>query len=154
MSLEELLQEEKELVLSSFSNEDAFLVAQRIMEVIKENQYGGVAISVERNKELLFFHLMEGTGEDNISWCKRKKNVADRYGHSSLYIGEKYIARGSTFEEYTKLDPAQYKAVGGSIPIILKGSGMVGTVTVSGLKPLEDHQVCAEGIRRLIRDKK
>lgn len=153
MGLEELLREENELELSSFSNEDAFLLGQIIMEVVREKQYSGIAISIERNKELLLFHLMEGTGEDNISWCRRKKNVVDRYGHSSLYIGEKYIARGTSFEVHTKLSPTQYQAVGGSIPVILKGTGMIGSVTVSGLTAEQDHQVCAEGMRRLIKEK-
>lgn len=90
---------------------------------------------------------------DNISWCNRKKNVVDRYGHSSLYVREKYLSRGTTFEKHTMLDPREYQAVGGCVPIILQGTGMIGTVTVSGLTAELDHQICVEGLKLLHKEK-
>ena len=46
---------------------------------------------------------------------------------------------GTTFEEQMRLDPDEYAAHGGGFPITVRGVGVVGVVTVSGLPQLEDH---------------
>jgi uncharacterized protein (UPF0303 family) len=70
--------------------------------------------------------------------------VVHRFGHSSLYMGTKARAASSTFEDRTGLDPARYAAHGGSFPVIVRRVGAVGSVTVSGLPQLEDHNFVVE----------
>jgi uncharacterized protein (UPF0303 family) len=38
---------------------------------------------------------------------------------------------------------------GGSFPIAVAGTGVIGTLTVSGLPDIEDHALAVEGLRRI-----
>ncbi|MET8912572.1 heme-binding protein, partial [Micromonospora sp. NPDC004551] len=42
---------------------------------------------------------------------------------------------------------------GGCFPIILKGTGPVGTVTVSGLPQLDDHRLAVEALELFLNSK-
>ena len=44
------------------------------------------------------------------------------------------------------LDPRDYAPHGGSFPILLSGTGYVGTITVSGLPQREDHSLVVETV--------
>ena len=49
-------------------------------------------------------------------------------------------SRGTTFEQSSDLDSRDYAAHGGVFPLIVKGVGPVGTVGVSGLPQVQDHE--------------
>ena len=50
--------------------------------------------------------------------------------------GRRRIIRGGLH-----LDPSDYAAHGGAFPILVRGTGCVGSVAVSGLPQLQDHQL-------------
>ena len=54
------------------------------------------------------------------------------------------------FDEIKYLDPADYAAHGGAFPITIKNVGMIGTVTVSGLRQAEDHAIAVEALRAVL----
>ena len=81
---------------------------------------------------------MPGTTPDNWEWIRRKRNVVMRYHRSSYAIGLKHQRAGTTLES-SGLDAKDYAAHGGCFPILLEGTGYVGTITVSGLPQREDH---------------
>ena len=87
---------------------------------------------------------------DNDSWVERKVRVVLRFGHSSLYCGTQARVAGSTFEERTGLPLAEYAAHGGSFPIAVRGVGVVGAVTVSGLPQVEDHAFVVDQLTRFL----
>ena len=66
--------------------------------------------------------------------------MVDRYGRSSLRVGEQFRVEGGSFEADSRLDPSDYAAHGGAFPVLVRGTGCVGTVAVSGLPQMEDHQ--------------
>jgi uncharacterized protein (UPF0303 family) len=70
--------------------------------------------------------------------------VVDRYGRSSLRVGEEFRAQGGSFDTDSRLDPHLFAAHGGAFPILLRGTGCIGTVAVSGLPQLQDHQFVVE----------
>ena len=70
--------------------------------------------------------------------------MVDRYGRSSLRVGEQFRVEGGSFDEDSRLDPSTYAAHGGAFPILLRGTGCVGTVAVSGLPELEDHRLVVD----------
>ncbi|MFD0673229.1 heme-degrading domain-containing protein [Cohnella sp. GCM10027633] len=147
--LDTLLKQEKELQFESFANDEALALGSLIVGLAKELGKG-IAVHIENDAHPLYTHYMAGTNEGNIYWINAKKNVVNRFGHSSLYIGEKYKAEGTTFKEASGLSSEEYQAEGGCFPILVKGRGKVGTVTVTGLTGEEDHWYAVEGIRRLL----
>lgn len=148
--MKELLELEKNLQFETFSSEDALNLGLTFIKMAKELNQGGIGIKIERNRQVLFTHLMDGTMVENAHWYDRKKNVVDRYNHSSAYVEEMYKNMGTTFTESSLLDPEQFQAVGGSFPLIAKGVGVVGSITVCGLTGELDHKICVDGIREFL----
>lgn len=138
--LEELARQEQSLQLSSFSNGDALDLGLRLVERARELGKA-VTVDISRNGHQLFHHAMEGTTPDNADWVRRKNNVVQRYGHSSYHVGTQYRCKGKTFEADSGANPADYAAHGGAFPLIIRGTGVIGTVTVSGLPQKEDHDL-------------
>ena len=110
-----------------------------------------ITIDICRNGQQLFHCALAGTSLDNDDWVKRKSNVVSRYSHSSYYVGTRYRARGTTFEDAVGLDRNSYAAHGGAFPIIIRDVGVVGTVAVSGLPQAEDHQFVVDVLREFLR---
>lgn len=84
---------------------------------------------------------MPGSTPDNIDWIRRKCNVVDRYRQSSYAIGLEMKTKGATLEERYGLPLQDYAPYGGAFPIVLEKTGVVGSVTVSGLDQHEDHML-------------
>lgn len=148
--MKELLKLEEELQFEKFSSEDALKLGLIFIDIAKQLNQGGIGIKIERNRHVLFTHLMDGTMVENAYWYDRKKNVVDRYNHSSLYVEEMYKNMGTTFEQSSLLDPSEFQAVGGSFPLIIKNVGVVGSITVCGLTGELDHQICVDGIKSFL----
>lgn len=148
--MQALLSQEEELQFDSFTNEDAFRLGCEIVRIAKEEIGRGIAVHIENDEHPLFTHYMEGTTKENVYWVTAKKNVVNHFGHSSLYVGEMFKAQGTTFKDGSNLPLSDYQGEGGSFPILVRGRGKAGTVTVSGLTGEEDHAAAVEGIRRLL----
>jgi uncharacterized protein (UPF0303 family) len=144
--LAELAAEEQELQFSSFTNDDAWRLGSALAGAARERG-APVVIDVSRNGHQLFRAALTGSAPDNDSWIARKQQVVHRFGHSSLYVRQASIARGTTFEEEFALDPARYAAHGGAFPVLVRSVGPVGVVAVSGLPQLEDHRMVVAAIR-------
>lgn len=149
-TMNQLLKLEEELQFTSFTSEDALNLGLTFIKIAKDLNQGGIGIKIERNRQVLFTHLMDGTMVENAYWYDRKKNVVDRYNHSSMYVEEMYKSMGTTFAESGLLDPQEFQAVGGSFPLIIKNVGVVGSITVCGLTGELDHQICVDGIRQFL----
>jgi len=148
--METLLTLEEELQFTAFTSETALELGMTFIDLAKEHNKGGIGIKIERNRQVLFSHLMDGTMVENAFWYDRKKNVVDRYNHSSKFVEEMFKDMGTTFEASSLLDPASFQAVGGSFPLIIKNTGVVGSITVCGLTGELDHQICVDGIRTVL----
>ncbi len=73
--------------------------------------------------------------------------MVNRFGHSSLYVRQASLEKGTTFEAEFDLDPALYAAHGGAFPILVRSVGPVGVVVVSGLPQVEDHRMVVAALR-------
>lgn len=147
--LEDLLNEERELVFEKFNNDDALKLGLMIIEYSKANNIS-MGVKIERNRQVLFSHLMDGTCYENQMWYNRKKNVIDRYFHSSKFVKEMFLSNNQTFSDNGLLDEEFYQAEGGSFPLTIKGTGVVGSITVCGLSGDEDHEICVKMIREFL----
>jgi len=141
--MSELLEQEERLQFAHFDLDDAWRLGSLLVSVARERGLA-VTIDIRRGDHQLFHCALPGTTPDNDDWIERKIRVVRRFGHSSYLVGQGYRDRGTTFEEKSHLDPALYAAHGGCFPILIKGTGPVGTVTVSGLPQLDDHLLVVE----------
>ena len=147
-----LAAEEAQLQFTAFSHADALALG---LQLVARAQQDGKAVTVDitRNGHQLFHHAMEGTTPDNADWVRRKNNVVQRYGRSSWHIGTRYRSKGKTFEADSGADPAHYAAHGGAFPLALRGTGVIGTITVSGLPQQQDHALVTSVLREFLRER-
>ncbi|MET8452028.1 heme-degrading domain-containing protein [Streptomyces sp. NPDC005209] len=148
-SVEELEKQERRLVLTQFTYDDAWALGSLLVELARERQ-APVAIDIHRAGQQLFHAALPGSTPDNDAWIARKRRVVERYNASSYLVGARFRAKGTTFEESSRLDPDVYAAHGGSFPIAVLGVGVIGAVTVSGLPQLQDHRLVVEALEQFL----
>ena len=151
--LKQLLQEEQELQFISFSETTAWLIGSQMVERAMHDNLP-ITIDITRGQQQLFHYSMPGTATDNDEWVKRKVRLVSRFGHSSFYMGQMLKHKGKTIEQSYLISESEFAAHGGCFPIIVKDTGMVGTITVSGLPQEEDHKLVVESIREFIAKEK
>ncbi|MCW2751117.1 MAG: hypothetical protein JWR83_2227 [Aeromicrobium sp.] len=147
--LDELEAQEARLVFDSFDEADAWTLGVALRDAALAASLP-VAISVRRNGQRLFHTALPGASADNDGWLDRKCAVVDRYGRSSLRIGEQFRVAGQSFDNDSRLDTTVFAAHGGAFPILVRGTGCIGTVAVSGLPQLEDHRLVVEALERVL----
>ena len=151
--LKQLLQEEQELQFTRFNETTAWQLGTQMVEhAMHENL--PITIDITRGQHQLFHASMPGTSADNDEWVKRKVRLVNRFGHSSFYMGQLLKCKGKSIEQNYLIPESEFAAHGGCFPIIVKETGMVGTITVSGLPQEEDHKLVVESIRAFIAKEK
>lgn len=133
----------------AFDRIDEDLALQMGIYVIRRAREIGkpVATRITLNRRTLFAYSMPGTKPESDNWIRRKENLSYATNGSSCYwecwceLGEHpFEWRGMTYQDYA---PA-----GGCFPLCVKGVGMVGTLTISGMASHEDHALAFETIEK------
>lgn len=150
--LDELESQERDLLLDAFDEADAWELGSALRSAALADRLP-VAICVRRGAQRLFHAALPGASADNDGWLDRKCAVVERYGRSSLRVGEQFRVSGKTFESDSRLDPSRYAAHGGAFPIVVRGTGCIGSVAVSGLPQLDDHRLVVETLRAFLADR-
>lgn len=145
----ELEEQERRLTLPGFTHDDAWTLGTLLVGLARERE-APVAVDIRRGGQQLFHAALPGSTPDNDAWIDRKRRVVERYGCSSLLVGSRFRAKGTTFEESSRLDPDTYAAHGGAFPIAVTGAGVIGTVVVSGLPQVEDHKMVVEALETFL----
>jgi len=141
--------QERELQFDSFSNDDAWSLGSALVEKAR-SRHLAITIDICRGAQQLFHYAFSGTSADNDQWVIRKNRVVARFGRSSFAVGRALAKDGTTMEAKHYLSSVDYASHGGAFPLTLKGTGPVGTVTVSGLPQEEDHALVVETIREFL----
>jgi uncharacterized protein (UPF0303 family) len=149
--LDTLLAEEERLVFVSFDHQTAWGLGSA-MRARALAEHLPIVISIRRNGQRLFHAALPGSAADNDFWIDRKSAVVDRYGHSSYYIGCKHRAGGGDFDIDARLDRDRFAAHGGAFPLLIRGTGPIGVIAVSGLPQVEDHRFVVTEIDRFLSD--
>src|SRR5215510_1077781 len=144
--LKQLLQEEQELQFTNFNEETAWMLGSQLVEQARSKGLP-VTIDITRGIHQLFHASLPGASPDNDEWVKRKVRVVYRFGHSSFYMGQLLKSKGKRIEDAYLVSESEYAPHGGCFPVILKGTGVIGTITVSGLPQEEDHKFVIQAIR-------
>jgi uncharacterized protein (UPF0303 family) len=136
--LEKISLQELRLQFKHFDSEAAWAIGSGL-KAAAEKRKVSVAIDIQLQGLSLFSFSMAGITPDNWDWIRRKRNVVMRYQRSSYAIGLKYERAHATLHAATGLELKDYAAHGGCFPILLVGTGCVGTIAVSGLPQRDDH---------------
>lgn len=147
--IKEVLEQEKTLRFKHFSHDDAYRLGTTIYDLAKERSLP-VTIEIRKNTQIVYHAGLEGTTPDNDKWLERKYNLVTRTGISSYRINLELQESGSTMEQRFELTKENYAAHGGCFPINVEGTGIIGTVAVSGLEQSKDHGLVIEGIKKYL----
>lgn len=149
-ALAAIARQEQLLQFESFSNDTALEIGLKLVAMAREKQQA-IAVNITRNGTLLFYHGMTGTSSEHQDWIRRKSNLVNRTGHSSFYIHTEVKNKGGDIDAIATLDARDYAAHGGSFPLIVKGAGAVGTITVSGLPGVQDHALVVAALKAYLK---
>ncbi len=149
MSLEDdiarLKVQEEKLRFKSFTEDDAWQLGTAMRNRAVERKLP-LVIDIRIGNRPLFYVALPGTTPENPDWVRRKVNTVMRFHSSTYRVGLEHQKSGKPFDESRGLAPLDYAPAGGGFPIYVIGTGIVGTVTVSGIPQREDHAFVAESI--------
>ena len=144
--LDLLRRQEALLQFDRFGNDMALDIGLKLVERARA-QKQTVTVEIARNGQVLFVHGMEGAPRDHLDWIRRKSNLANRTGHSSFFVHTQAVLNGLDYDAVPGFDPREYAAHGGAFPVVVRGTGQVGTITVSGLPGPQDHQLVVDVLK-------
>ena len=147
--IKRVARQEERLRFPGFDANTAWEVGTRLRELAASRKLS-VAIDIHVNGHQLFFTAMPGTTPNNIDWIRRKRNVVQHFHRSSYAIGLELRQQKTTLAEKLGVADRDYAACGGCFPIKLKGTGCIGTISISGLPQRADHELIIEVLAELL----
>ena len=136
--------EEQKLIFNRFSADDAWKLGNLMVKKARK-EHLALGIDIQLNGMQAFHYSFEGVAPYNALWIQRKENTVDLYRHSSLYLFCEMEKGIRSFEKMV-ISQEEYAAFGGGFPIRIKNVGIVGSVAVSGLFHLDDHNFVVQAI--------
>ncbi len=145
MDLERMAEQERLLRFKAFDADTAWALGSLLRE-----EAGRRAATMTFEIQLagrVLFHAVTGEAPaGQADWIRRKRNTVMRFGRSSYAMGRTLEREGKTIEERHGLTLADFAFHGGGFPLLLRGTGHVGSVVVSGLAQREDHALVVEAM--------
>ncbi len=135
----------EKIVVEKFSNRIALEMGLAIAELATEKNVQ-VGVEIRRLNYSVFLFIDENLSADIQNWLRRKANVAKHFERSSLSVRQEF-KDAAVLQTTFGLDEKDHALSGGSMPIFLKEGGMIGTVTVSGLKDEDDQQLIIDALK-------
>ena len=135
--------QEQSLILAAFNEDVAFALGSAIRaRALAESM--GIVIDIRTWDRQMFFTATAGTSADNAEWVRRKINTVRRFQRASYRM---VLERGEApFSPQAGADPVDYVIAGGGFPIQVKGAGIIGCLTISGLPGRSDHGVAVSAL--------
>lgn len=140
--LEQIERLEKQFVFDTFDRVTAYDIGTRIANKAIAQQLP-ITIEVYLNDMTVYRYSHTGSNPINMNWSIRKRNSVLMFGHSTMWLNEKLKGEYPLLEARYGLNSEDYTLLEGSFPI-LTHSGVIGAISVSGLKPQEDHQIIVD----------
>jgi uncharacterized protein (UPF0303 family) len=137
--------QEQRLKFPAFDEASAWKIGCRLREMALARN-APLVIEVRRFGQLLFFCALAGSTPDNADWARRKSNVVARFHRSSYGLGLELQQKNTTLADRFGLALTEFAAHGGSFPVAIAGSGVIGSVAVSGLPQRADHELVVEAL--------
>lgn len=148
MDLATLQDQAARLTLPRFTEDTALKLGLLIVEMARvENM--PVVINIRTADRCLFHAAMPGATALNDLWARRKSATALLFQEASLAVGLKHQEKGQSLAMHG-LSGSDHADHGGSVPVRVRGVGVVAAVTVSGLPSVEDHALVVRGLEALL----
>ena len=135
----------RRLRIDSFDEQAAWELGCDLRERVL-TRGAAVTIEVRLHGATVFLYAMPGTTPANADWARRKRNVVELLHRPSYAVGLQAKRDGASLIERMGLDRRDHTDHGGCVPILMAGTGCVGTVTVSGLPERADHELVVEAL--------
>jgi uncharacterized protein (UPF0303 family) len=148
-TLESLAAEEQALQFDRFTLELAWALGNALREAAVA-QGAAIAIDISLRDRPLFHTALPGTDVSHGNWIRRKRNTVLALGTSTLAVGMKLAKANQSLEERYGLAPADHASDGGGYPLRLRGLGVIGAITASGLPSAEDHALVTTTLARFV----
>lgn len=136
----------RKIELTEFSNQIALDMGLKILK-LATSKHQKIAIEICRLHHTVFLFVDDTLPADKHLWLRRKANVAKHFEESSLSVKNDLANGNMTLKDTFQLPSSEYLAKGGAIPLFVKNAGMIGVITVSGLKDTEDHQIIIDALK-------
>jgi uncharacterized protein (UPF0303 family) len=143
--LERIALQEQERQFTNFDEETAWRLGSRVRAWAVDRKLV-LVVDVRRFGQPLFYSAMPGTTPDNVEWIRRKGNVTARFHRSSYAMKLELELKNSNLLDRYGLTLVDYAAHGGCFPLRVRGAGVIGSITVSGLPDRADHQIAVEAL--------
>lgn len=144
-----LEQQERLLRFVTFNADTAWELGCFLRDRLIETRTGGT-IEIELANHVLFACATPGANPGQADWIRRKRNIVHRFGRSSYAIGRLLESNNETLQSRHFLEAADFATHGGGFPILLEGTGPVGSVVLSGLPQREDHNLVVSAIAKIL----
>ena len=148
--IERLKLQEQKLRFTKLDEADAWALGSLMREKAMAKKLP-LVIDIQVAGRPLFYTALPGTTPDHANWVRRKINVVMRYHKCSYLVGRERALNGQALDETRGVLPMDHADHGGCFPIHLIGTGIVGTVTVSGVPQREDHNFVAECLAEFLK---
>jgi uncharacterized protein (UPF0303 family) len=136
--IEIIKQQEQRLRFAKFDEQDAWTLGSLMRERALARNLP-LVLDLRLGMKPLFYFAMPGTTPENPDWIRRKVNTVYRFEASTYRIALEHKFANKPFDQSRGIVPENYAAAGGGFPIHIKGTGIVGAATVSGIPQREDH---------------
>ena len=147
------LQDEEELELTQFSKDTA-LELGLLIDRLAKTAGQSIGLEIELGGQVVFKLSHPKATPNNDLWIARKRNMVYVRQMSTLRAFAMLKKANADMKNDWFLDPQDYVAVGGGFPIRIKGVGIVGTICLSGVPPMnhfDDHRLIVNALRELKR---
>ena len=134
--------QEQDLILNQFDEAVAYALGSSIRDrAVAEGL--SLVVDVRTWDRQMFFAATPGTSADNAEWVRRKINTVRRFQRASYRM---VLERGgdAVFPEIVNAPSQDFVIAGGGFPIRVKGAGIIGCLTISGLPGRSDHGVAVD----------
>lgn len=153
MTIEELIglleMQEEILQFSHFTNGDAWELGRILVEEGRRRN-ASIIVSIRLNNGLTVFqYAFDGTSEYNAQWAERKHNTVSATNHSSLLLYMNLKQNDETLAD-VRLDPSKYETSGGGFPIYVEEVGVIGSIVISGMDPVSDHDLIIKAVSKYL----
>ncbi len=143
-------EQEAKLWFKHFSNDDAFELGTLMVHEARAKKLP-IAIDISVACCEIFRHSLTGASPNNDKWLLRKKNMVYYAQKSTLRTGTELRLINKDMIHNWRLDPTEYSVAGGGFPINLIDTGFIGSICVSGLPDLDDHQFIIDCLEKYLK---